>query len=94
MGGAGDTEGCGRGIRRVIWWIWRFVRGYEKLRGLRRYGQWKGFPRTNRAFWRHVTTSGGSVVDTWDEVGLMLRFCCAMTVKAQAKRVIKVEFSR
>ena len=34
------------------------------------------------------------MVDTWDEVGLMLRFCCAMTVKAQAKRVIKVEFSR
>ena len=38
MGGAGDTEGCGRGIRRVNWWIWRVVRGYERLGGLRRYG--------------------------------------------------------
>jgi len=29
------------------------------------------------------------VVDTWDEVGLVLGFCCAMTVKARAKQVVK-----
>ena len=28
-------------------------------------------------------------MDAWDEVGLVLGFCCAMTVKARAKQVIK-----
>ena len=29
------------------------------------------------------------MVDTWDEVRLVLGFCCAMTVKVRARRVIK-----
>ena len=30
------------------------------------------------------------MADTWDEVRLVLGFCCAMTVKVRARRVIKV----
>jgi len=35
----------------------------------------------NRAFWRHVITSGGRVLDTSGEVELVVGYCCAMVVK-------------
>jgi len=75
VGGEGGAERCR--IRRVNWWIWRFVRGYERFGGLRRYGH------SGRVFHVQIGRFGGTLLlleAVWWILGTRWGWCWGFAV--------------